>query len=368
LKKYIFLLLIIFLSSCLSENKKRNTQKSEVEPSEYLTLIFAGDVMHHLPQMYAARNSKTNSLNYTPCFQFIKPYIESADFAICNFETILGGKPYSGYPQFSAPDELLFALKDCGFDMLQIANNHILDRGSKGLERTIQLIKEHGLYSIGAYINEDHRNVEYPPIFNLKGIKIALLNYTYGTNGLPTEYPNIVNKIDSIQIIKDIHYSKQQNAEFVIALMHWGWEYQLASDIVQKQWADFLVENGVDMIIGSHPHVVQEFEFKEFDDKSVPVFYSLGNFISNQREKYRNGGILAKVAINLTNKSKSTVSYIPFYVYKGSLNNLYQFYIIPSQNFIENPTDFPIPKKDSLELVEFHDITKKKLRNVEIDK
>lgn len=284
------------------------------------------------------------------------------------FETILGGKPYTGYPQFSAPDELLFALKDAGFDAMQIANNHILDRGSKGLERTIQVIKEQGLYSIGAYINRDHRDNEYPPIFNLKGVKIAVLNYTYGTNGLPTKRPNLVNEFDSIQIIKDIHYSRQQKADLVIALTHWGWEYQLTSDKIQHDWAKFLVENGIDLIIGSHPHVVQEVDFLTNKDKFVPVFYSLGNFISNQRERHRNGGILAKIQIDSEKKIVSTVSYLPFYVYKGYLNNLHQYYLIPTNDYLNNPENFPISKKDSLELIDFHHVTKKKLRNIKMVK
>lgn len=365
MKKHILFLFILFLVSCISGNKK-NAQESNADTEKPVTLIFAGDVMHHLPQMYASYVSKTNSLNYTPCFQFIKPYVQSADFAFCNFETNLGGKPYTGYPQFSAPDELLFALKDCGFDVMQIANNHILDRGRKGLECTIQKTKEHGMYSVGAYIDENQRNTEYPPIFNLKGVKIAILNYTYGTNGLPIKYPNLVNTTDSIQIIKDIYFASQQKVDLIIALMHWGWEYQLKSDKIQHNWANFLVSNGVDLIIGSHPHVVQEVDFKPYNEKSVPIFYSLGNFISNQRERYRNGGILAKIEISLETKEISTVSYIPFYVYKGYLNNLRQYYLIPTQKFIDNPSNFSIPKNDSLELIDFHNTIKKKLYNIEI--
>ena len=322
--------------------------------------------MHHMPQMYASYVTKSNSLDYSPCFQFVKPYIQSADLAFCNFETVLAGKPYSGYPQFSAPDELLFALKDSGFDVLQIANNHIFDRGSKGLERTVQLIKEQGMYSVGAYINIDHRDNEYPPIFNLKGVKVAVLSYTYGTNGLPAKRPNLVNVVDSIQIIKDIHFSRQQKADLIIALMHWGWEYQLQSDKIQHAWADFLVSHGIDLIIGSHPHVVQEIDFKAFKNKSIPVLYSLGNFISNQRKTHQNGGIMAKIEISPEKKRISSVTYIPFYVYKGHLNKLRQHYLIPTQNYISNPMDFVLPKKDSLELVDFHAIIKGKLKNINI--
>lgn len=366
MRKFIPLILIIFLTSCIPATKKENVQKSEDKPSESITLIFAGDAMHHMPQMYVSYVTENNSLDYTPVFQYIKPFVQSADLAFCNFETILAGKPYSGYPQFSAPDEFLYALKDCGFDVMQIANNHILDRGSKGLERTIQLIKEQELYSIGAYVNKDQRDNEYPLFFEIKGVKIAFLNYTYGTNGLSTKRPNIVNQIDSIQIIKDIAAAKEQNPDLLIALMHWGWEYQLKSDKNQHYWADLLISNGVDLIIGSHPHVVQDVEFKVDSGKFVPIFYSLGNFISNQRERHRNGGVLVKVEINSKVKNISTISYLPFYVYKGYLNNLRQYYIIPTQDFIKSPSSFPIPKKDSLELMDFHKNVSNRLYNVQI--
>ena len=108
--------------------------------------------------------------------------------------------------------------------------------------------------------------------------------------------------------------------------MHWGWEYQLKSDKIQHKWANFLISNGIDLIIGSHPHVVQEVEFKVDCGKFVPIFYSLGNFVSNQRERHRNGGILAKIEINPKVKNISTVSYLPFFVYKGYLNDLRQYF------------------------------------------
>ncbi len=362
--KAIGFLLILFLTSCISDSKK-TSRKLEDDPPEPIMLIFAGDAMHHMPQLYASYVAETNSFDYTPVFQYIKPFVQSADLAFCNLETPLGW-PYSGYPEFSAPDEFLFALKDCGFDVMQIANNHILDRGSKGLERTIQIIKEQEMYSIGAYINNEHRDNEYPLFFDIKGVKIALLNYTYGTNGLSARRPNIVNRLDSTQIIKDISVAKEHKADLLIALMHWGWEYQLKSDKIQHKWANFLISNGIDLIIGSHPHVVQEVDLNADSGKFVPIFYSLGNFVSNQRERHRNGGILAKIEINPKVKNISTVSYLPFYVYKGYLNDLRQYYLIPTQDFIKSPSKYPIPKKDSLDLMDFHKNVSDRLFNIQM--
>lgn len=331
-----------------------------------VTLIFAGDVMHHMPQMYASYVPKIDTLDYTPVFQFIKPYIQSADLSFCNLEAALAGKPYSGYPRFSAPDELLFALKDCGFDVVQIANNHILDRGSTGLKRTIQRIRDQDMFSVGAYTDREHRNNEYPLIFNVKGMKIAVLNYTYGTNGITANRQNIVNLIDSVQIVKDIYSARQQQADLIIALMHWGWEYRLQSDKIQHVWTDFLIKKNVDLIIGSHPHVVQEVGLKTGEDKIIPIFYSLGNFISNQRDRHRNGGIIARIEINPKQKMISTISYIPFYVHKGWLKGMFQYYVIPTLEYINNPSDFPLSKTDSLNLIDFHRNTTSKLSNIKI--
>ena len=367
MKKHFLLLLFVFLYACISNEKQENTQKSEPENTPKITLIFAGDVMHHMPQMNAAYVPKTNSLDYTPCFQFIKPYIEKADLAFCNFETSLGGKPYSGYPKFSAPDELLFALKETGFDVMQIANNHVLDQGSKGLERAIQLMKDEGLLHIGAYINKDQRDTHHPLYVTIKDVKMAFLNYTYSTNGLITQKPNLVNLMDSIQIIHDISVAKENNSDLIIALMHWGWEYQQHSDTIQQKWADFLARKGVDLIVGSHPHVVQEVDFKEVNNKEVPVFYSLGNFISNQREKQRNGGILAKIEINAEKKYITTVSYIPFYVYKGYLDNLRQYFLIPTEDYLDTSLALDLPPRENFELADFHQVTTQRLSNVSIE-
>ena len=369
MKIHVIFFLIIFLSSCTTNTQKESIQKSETVLAETITLIFAGDIMHHMPQMNAAYVPETNSLDYTPCFQFVKPAIEKADLAFCNLETSLGGKPYAGYPRFSSPDELLFALKDIGFDVIQMANNHVIDQGSRGLERTIQLIQNEGLHPIGAYIDKDQRDTQYPLIFKVKGVKIAVLNCTYGTNGLIIKKPTIVNLMDSVLILQDIQRAKELSADIIILLPHWGYEYHLKSSDIQHNYADFFIENGVDLIVGTHPHVVQDVAFKasKKKDKIVPVFYSLGNFISNQQQKYKNGGILARILIDTEKKHISSVSYIPTYVYKGYLNKKRQYYLIPTNDFINTPSKYPIPKPDSLSIIDFHNDLSVRLKNVMVE-
>ncbi|MFV0390856.1 MAG: CapA family protein [Paludibacteraceae bacterium] len=368
MKSIITIFLTFFLlSSCISDETNRKNQESVSQDNQTVTLIFGGDVMHHMPQMTAAFDSETQTLDYRPGFQFVKPYIESADLAICNLETVFAGKPYSGYPQFSSPDELLYALKDTGFDILQLANNHILDKGSRGLERTIQLIQENGIYSIGAYINKDHRDKYYPPIYTVKGVKIAFLNYTYSTNGLTVNKPNIVNRLDSVQIIKDIHYSRERGADIIVAMAHWGQEYRLESDSTQCGWTGFLVRNQVDVIIGSHPHVVQNAEIKVFEEKKIPIFYSVGNLISNQRKLHQNGGIFAKIEINPENKRITNISYVPFYVYKGYLQGKNQYYLIPTADYLSNSLILDLPPSNNYELTTFHYETTNRLNNIPVN-
>jgi poly-gamma-glutamate synthesis protein (capsule biosynthesis protein) len=294
MKKYFtsFTLLFIF-SSFLQEKSTFDINQQLID--EKVVFVFAGDIMGHSPQYKAAYNVINNQFNYNPCFEFVKPYIQEADYAFANLEVPLAGKPYSGYPAFSSPDELLDATKNAGFDIILTANNHVADRGKQGLERTINVIRKNNLDYAGSYLSKAQRDSIYPLILNHAGFRIAVLNCTYGTNMNPVHNPNIVNMLDSAEILADINKAKGLKADFIIATMHWGIEYELHSNKYQEDFAHFLASNDVDLIIGSHPHVVQNADFIEVNGKNVPVVYSLGNFISNQRKIHTNGGILAKI-------------------------------------------------------------------------
>lgn len=335
--------------------------------SDSLVLVFSGDIMGHSPQFQAAYNSTLKTYNYDVCFQHVKPYIERADIAITNLEVPIAGKPYSGYPNFSSPDELLDGLKNAGYDILLTANNHVLDRGQKGLERTLRIIKNKNLGSIGSYINDVERDSLYPLIIERKGLKIAFLNYTYGTNGIAVVAPNLVNYLDTIQIKKDIAKAKLKKVDKIIMTVHWGTEYELEANVTQKKLALFFIKNGVDLVVGSHPHVVQNAEILYSKDSlSVPVYYSLGNSISNQRKLNTNGGILLNVVWDVKSKNIRSTSYLPVYVHKGILNNKFQYHLIPTNDFISQPSLFPILKSDSLSLLEFDQLTRKRLFNMSL--
>ena len=304
----ISLVILFFLSySCTSMSQERrdsviNTsdsiscQKDSIITSR-LTLLFAGDLMQHQAQINAARTS--TGYDYSDCFKFVKEEINRADIAIANLEVTLGGKPYRGYPAFSAQDEYLFAICDACFDVLVTANNHCLDKGKKGLERTLLMLDSLQIPHAGTYANTESRKQQYPLLLEKNGFRIALLNYTYGTNGIKVISPNVVNYIDKAVMAQDIEAAKAQHPDALIACMHWGDEYQSLPNKEQKNLTDWLLQQGVTHIIGSHPHVVQPMELRtdSITGNQHAVVYSLGNFISNMSARRTDGGLLFKLEL-----------------------------------------------------------------------
>ena len=244
-----------------------------------LTICFMGDMMMHTQQIEAAYSSK-DSYDFSPYFSLIGTRIKEADIAVANMEFTLAGKPYSGYPCFSAPDSYAKYLADCGFDVFLAANNHILDLGSEGAGRTAEIYRSlsdsHRIRFTGIAGNEEERMENYPLFIRRKGISIALVNFTYGTNlGYTEHWP----KTNYMGKREEIHNAlmKSGNADFTIALPHWGPEYQLTHSATQEDMAKWLTDNGADAIIGTHPHVVQD----TTHIGKIPVIYSLGNAVSN---------------------------------------------------------------------------------------
>ncbi len=263
-----------------------------------ISLLFVGDLMQHQGQIDAAR-MPGGTYDYTACFQYVKDEISRADVAVANFEVTLGGSPYRGYPQFSAPDEYAVAIKEAGFDVLLTANNHCLDRRKKGLERTIHVLDSLNIPYAGTYINRYARERLYPLIIEKNGFRIALLNYTYATNGIEVQSPNVVNYIDKAQILEDIRRARSQRVDVIIACMHWGVEYRLLPERQERQMADWLIAHGVDHVIGSHPHVLQPMEVRpdEYTAARHVVVYSLGNYISNMSAPNTDGGAMVKLEL-----------------------------------------------------------------------
>lgn len=262
------------------------------------TLVFAGDAMMHKGQLEAARQTD-GSHDFSGYFTNFTDYIASADYAVANLETPLGSSNFTGYPCFNAPDSYADALKDAGFDMLLTANNHTLDRRDKGLRRTIEVLDQKGIDHVGTYHDAAERDTIVPLIRDVNGINIAFLNYTYGTNGIPVQGNVVVDYIDRNKMSSDIKKARAAGAELVCAAVHWGDEYVLLPNSAQKRLADFLIDEGVDMLIGGHPHVIQPMEMRTdtLGHKQLLV-YSLGNFISDMKKTDTRGGALLKVHVS----------------------------------------------------------------------
>ncbi|MDD4631292.1 MAG: CapA family protein [Proteiniphilum sp.] len=299
-----------------------------------VTLLFAGDAMQHLPQVQGARN-EDGSFSYDSCFHWVKERISAADLAGINFETTLGEVPYAGYPLFSSPDAFAFSLKDTGFDIFFQANNHALDRGRKGLERTIDLLDSVGIKHTGTFGSEGARSLHYPLMVIKNGIRIAFLNYTYDTNGLIVQEPNQINVTDTNLIKQDIGRTQLYKPDIIIAQMHWGEEYRTTPSADQRRLADFLLRQGVRIVIGHHPHVVQPIVMeREGEEIRNVVYYSLGNFISNQQRLDTDGGMLAEIVIGRKDAASPVViekcNYSLVWVQRRMDNGKVRFTLIPS--------------------------------------
>jgi poly-gamma-glutamate capsule biosynthesis protein CapA/YwtB (metallophosphatase superfamily) len=271
------------------------TVAASAQDTTRLSLIFGGDIMGHDSQIASAYDPVKKTYDYSPCFQFIKRYLESADIAIGNLELTFAGPPYKGYPQFSSPDQLGVGLKASGFDVLVTSNNHCVDRGRKGLERTIVMLDSFKIPHTGTFADTVSRMNDYPLIIEKNGFKLALLNYTFSTNGLPVAKPNVVNRIDTVVMKKDLDKAKSLSPDAIIVFTHWGVEYESLPRKSDKAVTEFCFRNGAKLVIGAHPHVLQPMEWRKEKDQFVA--YSLGNYVSGQRKRYTDGGALAFIEL-----------------------------------------------------------------------
>ncbi len=276
-------------------------QQEEIPEPITATLAVCGDIMSHSPQTNDAYDAATDTYSYLPCFQYVKPWIEGADYAVANFETTLNGPPYSGYPQFCAPDALAYDIKTTGFDLVTTANNHAMDKGFNGVVRTLDTLDQAGLAHVGGYrTQEEYDQSKGVVLADVGGISVAFLGYTYGTNGIPiaaendfclnrfnTDYMDTCSTLDQEKLKTELDYAQSLEPDLIAVMIHWGIEYQTTQNEYQTQVADFLIANGADLILGSHSHVPQPMEtrtvtLEDGSTRSAFVSYSLGNFVSNQ--------------------------------------------------------------------------------------
>ena len=325
-----------------------------------------GDLMCHSTQFNYA-HVKDDSFDFNGVFSEVKQYLTDADFTIGNLETVLAGKKkrYSGYPYFNAPDDFLFAIKEAGFDFLVNANNHAIDKGAKGVERTIKKLDELGINYTGAYLSQNDR--DSIRIININGIHFAILAYTYSTNGIsiPKGKEYIINLIDYDLIEKDIARARKERVDIVLVYFHFGEEYQRLPNIYQKEVVNNTINAGADIIIGSHPHVVQPVDYFKTNKANLDsgfVAYSLGNFISNQRWQYSDAGIIVKINISKNILSDSVyisgISYLPTWVFKGNTEKGREYIILPSSKTYEDSLYSYLSKSDREKMQQAFEDTK----------
>ena len=270
-------------------------EKAKVEVS----ISMVGDVLMHNPTLKSGLQ-EDGSYNYDHLFKNVKKHMENTDISLANQEVILGGTDLgiSAYPAFNAPQELGDSLVQSGFNIILHATNHTLDKGEKGVDSALTYWKEKHPETTVLGIHESQEDRDQIYIFEKKGFKIAILNYTYGVNGnrIPEDRPYIVDLMDKSQMEKDIQKANEL-ADYVIVCPHWGTEYVFEATDEQKEWTDFFLKQGVDLVIGTHPHVIEPVEWVEDGENKMLVFYSLGNFVSCQDKWYRMLGAMANVKL-----------------------------------------------------------------------
>ena len=307
-----------------------------------MSMTLTGDIMQHLPQIEAAERAR--GYDYAPCFTYITPYLRQSDVAVGNLELTLGGTPYRGYPCFSAPDTLVYALRQAGFSVLTTANNHTCDRQTAGIKRTIAVLEQAGMPFTGTFRNAEERDSLTPRIIEKNGLRMGLLAYTYGTNGIPFAKPVVVNLIDTVQMAADLEKARRCT-DFVVVAMHWGIEYQDAPSVEQRRLADFLLRNGATLVVGNHPHVVQPLRTVR-DSAGVLrqlCIYSMGNFISAQRTFPRAGAMLVHVVVEKSARGITlhAPQYLLTYVERPIIAGKKNFRILPLEGQYISGDDYP---------------------------
>ena len=340
---FLFTLLLLF--SWFS-NTTNETEKNE------LSLLFIGDIMGHGPQIEGAFVDSLRIYSYDNMFSNIKNEVSDADFTIANLEVTLAGKPYQGYPKFSSPDALALACKNNGIDGFVMANNHSCDRGDKGIIRSIEVVEKLNLLHTGTFNNISNRDSLNLMILAKNNIKVGVLNYTYGTNGLSFGDSVFVNRIDTALMSKDIAFAKQTDIDKLIVFTHWGGEYKEQPDSFQLKTAQFLFSKDVDIIIGSHPHVLQKMIYVPKNDtlkktKESFIVYSMGNYVSNQRDRRKDGGCMVKLILQKDSEEVfiKECGYLLTWVYRTRRDGKYNYQILPCSKF-ENDSLFFEKKQD----------------------
>ena len=363
----------------IEEDIKKEIEIIDEPKISTIKLLAVGDIMFHSPQYRAAYVKESDSYDFNSTFKYIKKYVLEADISLANFETVTAGEEvgYKSYPRFNTPKQSLLAIKDAGFDILSTANNHSLDQGRKGVISTIDNINEYGMKNIGTY-----KEPNVPILIEeIKGINIGFLSYTYGLNGLDSlltkeELSYMINIIDEDKIKEDIEKTKSLGVDLTVVFIHWGNEYHRDPSSYQIELGEKMVEWGANIILGSHPHVIQKSQIINKDGKDNFIIYSMGNFLSNQRKEtlnnsYTEDGVMVNLEIEKDFKSGDTIikniNYIPTWVHRYREDGKLIYEILPVDDILDGKLDIAVSDtvKSRIEK-SFQDTMNKMTKNSEL--
>jgi poly-gamma-glutamate capsule biosynthesis protein CapA/YwtB (metallophosphatase superfamily) len=307
-----------------------------------VTVMAVGDIMTHQSNIKGAWSPKIGGYDFAPYFEYVAPLFKQADWVLGNLETRLAGGEtgYTGYPLFNAPEELARDLRQAGFTYLSTANNHCLDRGLQGVTRTNRVLSEAGLVQSGTSSSPEER--EKICFLEKNGIKTAILAYTYGTNGIPIPAGKkwAVNLIDPELMIDDINRAGTQGADFVICFLHFGDEYVRRPNARQEALVRTLFEHGADIVLGSHPHVVQPYQHMKSDQGDGLVIYSMGNFIANQMKKYTDLGVIFTFRLTKDSAGRTSINEVdawPTRILRLRNEKTLTYRVVPLRQMLTDP-------------------------------
>lgn len=332
-----------------------STTTTTTEAPIKIVVAAVGDVIPHMSIVDSVKDAERESYDFRPVFAPVAPYLSGADYTVANLETRFAGSDvgYSGYPLFNSPISLAYALKMAGVDLLATANNHALDYGWEGITSTLDQLDSIGMAHVGTYRSPEEKATPY--VVDIQGVKVAFLDYTEWLNGLtpPEEHEGYaVNELDVDAVAQEAALARLYGADIVIALVHWGDEYERQPSEDQIKLARQIHSRGVDVILGSHPHVVQPiahfFDFEQWRVNDKYVVYSLGNFLSNQQLPGRDSGLVAYVHIEKRGLRAyvTGISYLPVYVQRSSEQVPVQFRVLPVRPWMQPDTDTVITEDD----------------------
>ncbi len=329
--------------------KKENinmVKKKKEDDEKRIKIMAMGDIMCHNPQLKGAFDSKSKTYDFSNQFKHLGKYFNEADLVIGNFETTSApdNYPISSYPNFNSPIDLIKSLKEAGFDILSTCNNHSLDTKKKGVISTIDKLDKIGIEHFGTRKSKTDSRIY---IKDVEGIKIGLLAYSYGFNGMEgvlskEDLDIMLNLINEEKIKEDIENTKKEGAEIIIVYPHWGNEYQTKENDKQIELAHKMIDWGADAVLGSHPHVLQEAEIVKKGDKDKFIIYSMGNAVSSQTPAVLHGhpvDIGALVEFEIVKKKKTlkleNIKIIPTYV--NRVNSPRRYYeVLPTDEFLDD--------------------------------